>query len=135
EVVVLATLQAGMESNAGVAHVLFDSTAQAVGSMIVRQSDRRLRMVGVVHTHPGSLRHPSDGDYRGDSVWVGQLRGGEGVFGIGTADCNSQDSLPVVHQPKPHAQCLGKLRFSWYALRTGDRAYRPVPVSYTLGPD
>src|SRR5262249_53985037 len=91
EGLVLATLPAGTTRSAGVAHVLFDSDTQAIASRIVRQKDRRLNIVGVVHTHPGSLRHPSEGDYHGDSLWVGQLRGGEGVFGIGTADVGSAD--------------------------------------------
>ena len=83
EAVVMATLPAGAERSAGVAHVHFNPDAQALASRIVRQVDRRLTMLGVVHTHPGTLRHPSDGDFRGDSAWVGQLRGREGVFGIG----------------------------------------------------
>jgi len=86
EALVLATLPAGAERSAGVAHVRFNSEGQALASRIVRQWDRRLTMLGVVHTHPGSLRHPSDGDYYGDSQWVGRLRGGQGIFGIGTAD-------------------------------------------------
>jgi hypothetical protein len=135
EATVLATLPAGAARDAGVGHVQFNSWAQGLGSRIVRQSDRRLTMLGVVHTHPGSLRHPSDGDYRGDSVWVGQLRGGEGIFGIGTADCHPGNGTAVAYQPKPNVQCLGKLRLSWYALRNGDRHYRPLPVQYTLGPD
>jgi hypothetical protein len=32
-------------------------------------------------------------------------------------------------------QCLGELRFSWYALREGDAGYRPLPVELTIGPD
>src|SRR6516165_4558041 len=39
---VLATLPAGAERDAGVAHVRFNSNAQAVASRIVRQTDRRL---------------------------------------------------------------------------------------------
>ena len=62
EAVVLGTLPAGAEADAGVAHVRFNSDAQALAYRIVRQTDRRLTIVGVVHTHPGSLRHPSDGD-------------------------------------------------------------------------
>jgi hypothetical protein len=31
--------------------------------------------------------------------------------------------------------CLDKLRFSWYALREGDKNYRPLPVTLTIGPD
>jgi hypothetical protein len=92
-------------------------------------------MLGVVHTHPGSLRHPSDGDYQGDSQWVGNLRGREGVFGIGTADAEPVECTPIAVQPQRHMQCLGELCFCWYALGHGDRSYRPVPVGLTLGPD
>lgn len=133
--VVLATLPAGAERDASVAHVLFNSRAQEVGSHIVRQVNRRLTILGVVHTHPGSLRHPSQGDYQGDSQWVGGLRGGEGVFGIGTADASSDNGLLIASQPKPHVQCMGELRLSWYGLRYGDAGYRPLPVELTLGPD
>jgi proteasome lid subunit RPN8/RPN11 len=136
--VVLATLPAGAERNAGVAHVRFNASAQGLASRIVRQWDRRLTMVGVVHTHPGSLRHPSDGDFQGDSLWVGQLRGKEGIFGIGTADGEEpvgHSPTRVAWQPKSHVQCLGNLRLSWYALGVGDAAYRPLPLQLTLGPD
>src|SRR5438093_1035230 len=57
QAVVLATLPAGTERSAGVAHIRFNPTGQAVGSRIVRQLDKRLTILGVVHTHPGSLRH------------------------------------------------------------------------------
>jgi len=135
EAVVLATLPAGAERDAGVAHVRFNSEAQALASRIIRQTDRRLTILGVVHTHPGTLRHPSDGDLRGDGQWVRLLRGHEGVFAIGTADgANEADSL-FAYQPRPHVQCLGELRFSWYSLRAGENAYRPLPVELTLGPD
>ncbi len=132
---VMATLPAGAARDAGVSHVQFNSWGQIMGCRIVRQVDRRLTILGVVHTHPGSLRHPSDGDYRGDAVWVGQLRGGDDVFGIGTADCSPAGGTPVAHQPRPNVQCLGKLRLSWYALRSGDKNYRRLPVGFTLGPD
>jgi hypothetical protein len=135
EAVVLATLPAGAQRDAGVAHVQFNSNGQIMGSRIVRQLDRRLSILGVVHTHPGSLRHPSDGDFEGDSLWVAQLRGGEGVFGIGTADGTPPLGTLVAHQPKPHVQALGDLCLSWYALRKGDSRYRPLPVELTLGPD
>ncbi len=135
EAVALATLPAGTEREAGVAHVQFNSVAQGLGSRIVRQMDRRLTILGVVHTHPGSLRHPSDGDFRGDSQWVGQLRGREGVFGIGTADGYPGDDDLMARRPKPHMQVLGKLCLSWYALGKGDAQYRPLPVELTLGPD
>lgn len=139
EAVALATLPAGTRRDAGVAHVRFNSNAQALASRIVRQADRRLTILGVVHTHPGSLRHPSDGDFQGDSQWVKQRRGGEGIFGIGTADA-AKNATPTrgvlfAQQPRPNAQCLGNLCFSWYALRAGERSYRTLPVELTLGPD
>lgn len=135
EAIVLATLPAGAERNAGVGHVEFNTRGQILGSRIVRQTDRRLTMLGVVHTHPGSLRHPSDGDYRGDSLWVGQLRGGEGIFGIGTADGTPVGGTPIARLSRPNVQCLGELCLSWYVLGHGDRKYRPLPVALTLGPD
>ena len=134
EAVVLATLPAGAEADAGVAHIRFNSDAQALAYRIVRQKERRLTIVGVVHTHPGSLRHPSDGDYQGDSEWVARLRGGEGVFGIGTADGSDSAAL-FAHQPRPNVQCLADLRFSWYGLGRGDSDYRPLPLELTIGPD
>jgi len=101
---------------------------------LVRRNDRRVAVLGVVHTHPGSLRHPSDGDYRGDVKWVGQLRGGEGVFGIGTAD-GKIERPGVAWQPQPHQQCLDEMCWSWYCLGENDRTYRSLPVAVTIGPD
>jgi proteasome lid subunit RPN8/RPN11 len=135
EAIVLATLPAGAQCSAGVAHVQFNTSAQALASRILRQNDRRLTLLGLVHTHPGSLRHPSDGDFAGDSQWVRQLRGEEGVFGIGTADGPPSDLLVYAQQPKPHVQCLGELRLSWYALRKGDCRYRSLSHGMTLGQD
>jgi len=135
EAVVLATLPAGTDREASVAHIRFNSSGQALASRIIRQKDRRLTILGVVHTHPGSLRHPSDGDLRGDGHWVRHLRGREGVFGIGTADGPQGPEALFAYQPRPHVQCLGELRFSWYSLRQGEGAYRPLPVELTIGPD
>jgi hypothetical protein len=89
----------------------------------------------VVHTHPGSLRHPSDGDFRGDAAWVGQLRGRAGVFGIGTADATPLAGTTFAHQPRSNVQCLNERCFSWYALAEGERSYRPLAMEMTLGPD
>ena len=137
QAVALATLPAGTRRDAGVAHVRFNSGAQALASRIVRQADRRLTMLGVVHTHPGSLRHPSDGDFQGDSQWVQQRRGGEGIFGIGTADAPEEPSRGALfaRQPRPNVHCLGELCFSWYSLRANERGYRALPVELTVGPD
>jgi proteasome lid subunit RPN8/RPN11 len=135
EAVVLATLPAGAEVDAGFAHIRFNSSGQAMASRIVRQRDKRLTILGVVHTHPGSLRHPSDGDFLGDSQWVRNLRGQEGIFGIGTADGPPPNGALFAYQPRPNVQALGELRFSWYTLRQGEAAYRPLPVEWTIGPD
>ena len=134
QAVVLATLPAGALRDASASHVRFNALAQTVGCRVVRQVDRRLNMLGVVHTHPGSLRHPSDGDYAGDIAWVKVLRGGEGIFGIGTADACKGGGL-FAEQPRPHVQTMGELCLSWYSLRSGDANYRPLPVTLTIGPD
>lgn len=135
EATVMATLPAGTQRQAGVAHIRFNTMGQAVGGRIVRQADRRLLMLGVVHTHPGSLRHPSDGDFRADRSWVTLLRGHEGIFGIGTADGVCGNGAPVSQKPRVHLQTLGNLCLSWYRLRQGDDRYHPVPVELVLGPD
>lgn len=136
EAVVLATLPAGADRDAGREHVRFNSAAQAFASRVVRQVDRRLVLLGVVHTHPGNLRQPSRGDLEGDREWVPQLRGGEGVFGIGTADAEQGGDADLVGvHPKPNTHCLGPLRFSWYTLAAGEKRYHRVPVVLTIGPD
>lgn len=135
EAIALATLPAGAGSDAGVAHVRFNSDGQAFASRIVRQMDRRLTILGVVHTHPGTLRHPSQGDLHGDSQWVRHLRGREGVFAIGTANAPEDAGSLFAWQPKSNVQCWGALRFSWYALGEYDTGYRTLPVEMTMGPD
>jgi hypothetical protein len=127
EAIALAALPAGAERDASQVHVRFNADAQAVASRILRQKDKRLQILGVVHTHPGDMCHPSSGDLAGDSAWVAKLRHGDAVFGIGTAGgsagCNG------------HAPTCGELRFSWYALGVGDTAYRPLPTRVDPGPD
>jgi proteasome lid subunit RPN8/RPN11 len=135
EAIVLATLPAGAAREAGEAHVKFNSAAQAFASRVVRQGHRQLTPLGVVHTHPGSLRHPSSGDYRGDVPWVANLRGTEGVFGIGTCDAAPPPEAGISWQPAPNVQCLGELCLSWYSLASADRNYRPLPVELSIGPD
>lgn len=136
QAIVLATLPAGALREAGVAHVRFNAEAQALASRILRQTDRKLTILGIVHTHPGTLRHPSKGDYQGDRQWVKLLRGQEGVFGIGTADGEEgPDGAEVAWQPEPHVQVYQGLRFTWYSLGIQDKHYRVVPVQLTIGPD
>lgn len=137
--VAMAALPAGAGREAGVAHIRFDVDAQALASRILRQADRRLTILGVVHTHPGSLRHPSRGDYEGDRQWVRLLRGGEGIFGIGTADAEAWENKDTESHgwstPKPHMHVCGRFRWSWYALGEQDRNYRPMPVEVIPGED
>lgn len=130
---VLSTLPAGAERDAGEEHVRFNSEAQAIASRIVRQGDRRLTLLGVVHTHPGTLRHPSRGDLRGDRDWVKGLRGKQGVFAIGTVDGEAGEA--VAEHPKPHVQRWQGLRFDWYTLADGEDIYRPAAIELTIGPD
>jgi hypothetical protein len=130
---VLATLPAGTERDAGEEHVRFHAAAQAVGGRILRRTDKRLVPLGVAHTHPGTLRHPSRGDFRGDREWVPNLRGRDGVFAIGTVD-EPQNSPVSVHLTD-HVHVRGGLRWDWYALAAGDEQYRPLPTEWTLGPD
>jgi hypothetical protein len=63
------------------------------------------------------------------------LRGSEGIFGIGTADALPTNGTPFARQPQSHVQCLGELRLTWYSLKEGEKRYRPLPVTLTLGPD
>ena len=135
EAIVLATIPAGTGRVADEGHVKFDSDVQAFASRVVRQGHKQLTMLGVVHTHPGSLRHPSSGDYRGDIRWVANQKGQQGVFGIGTADATPDGKAGISWNPAPNVQCLGKLCFSWYVLGAGDRNYRPLAVELSIGPD
>lgn len=135
EAIVLATIPAGAGRVADQGHVKFDSAVQAFASRVVRQRHKQLTMLGVVHTHPGSLRHPSSGDYRGDIRWVANQKGQEGVFGIGTADANPELNPGISWKPSANVQCLGELCLSWYVLGKGDRTYRPLPVELSIGPD
>ena len=132
---VLATLPAGEGRDASAGHVEFNRQAQEFAWRILRQHTGRLRMLGVAHTHPGSLRHPSAADYRGDVRWVENLKGQEGVFGIGTADAEAGPETGTSWQPASNVQCLGELRLTWYVLAKGDRNYRALPVELTIGRD
>jgi len=41
----------------------------------------------------------------------------------------------VSSSPKPHMQCLGGLRFSWYTLAAGEAKYHNAAIGLTIGPD
>ncbi len=131
--IVRATIPAGTFREASITHVAFDSEAQEATSLILRQEDKRLKVLGVVHTHPGELDHPSSGDYRGDSVWVESLPGQEGIFAIGVVD--GKPVTEIASESKVCVQCRGDLRFCWYALAVGDENYRPLRVEQQSGAD
>jgi hypothetical protein len=47
----------------------------------------------------------------------------------------THETVTYAHQPRPNVQTLDEMMLSWYALRSEDAAYRPLPVTLTLGPD
>jgi len=81
------------------------------------------------------MRHPSEGDLRGDLPWVARLRGGEGAFAIGTADVPVSLADGATYQPRPNVICRSAFRFSWYALGGRSGGYRPLSVEIAPGPD
>ncbi len=129
EAIALAALPAGAQRHASLTHIQFHASAQAVATRLLRQRDKRLGMLGVVHTHPGSLRHPSSGDYRGDIRFVTRLRGKEGVFAIGTADADAEGEAGDLQQPESHRFLRGPLCFNWYVLAESDSHYRKIPIT------
>jgi len=132
EAIVLAVLPAGAQRHASLTHIQFHSNAQTVATRLLRQTDKRLAMLGVAHTHPGSMRHPSSGDYRGDIQFVARLRGREGIFAIGTADASFPET---VTSSEPHRHGRGSLCMTWYALAEGDPQYRKIPIATIAGDD
>ncbi len=127
EAVALAAIPAGAEREASASHVRFNADAQGLVSRMLRQQDKRLTIIGVVHTHPGAMRYPSEGDLLGDTRWVSHLRAREAVFAIGTADGAREDA--------GEANLFSDLCFSWYTLAAGDQRYRPLPVVVQAGAD
>ncbi len=123
-----AAVPAGESRDASAVHVRFDTSVQALATCILRSDDPRLVPLGVFHTHPGSLDHPSGGDFQGDSEWVRRIPGRRGVFGIGT--CDGGPTLPGNHQTR-----VGNLCFSWYHLGVGDVSYRPISLVTKPGDD
>lgn len=126
EATAVAAVPGGADQDASAVHVRFNTEVQALASRILRQQDRRLNVIGVVHTHPGDMRYPSSGDLHGDLRWVSRLRSRSGVFAIGTADHEG---------PAGESGGLGELCFSWYTLAEGDSNYRPTSVDIIDGGD
>lgn len=129
---IVAALPAGAQRSASLTHIQFHSEAQAVATRMLRQRDKRLSLLGVVHTHPGSLRHPSGGDYRGDIRFITRLRGRQGVFAIGTADDHGPPEIAATDE---HRLSRGPLGFSWYTLAEADDTYQRQSVEIIAGDD
>ena len=70
EAIALAALPAGAGRDASQVHVRFNADAQVLASRILRQTDRRLQIVGVVHTHPGDIAIPAPATSPAIAAWV-----------------------------------------------------------------
>ena len=118
---------------AGEAHVRFNSAAQAFASRIVRQGHKQLTLLGVVHTHPGSLRHPS--------------RATSAATCAGSRTCAAAKASSASAPPTPnrtggrHQLAAGTERAVpgrtvsvLVCAGDADRNYRPLPVELTIGP-
>ncbi|WP_232055992.1 Mov34/MPN/PAD-1 family protein [Tuwongella immobilis] len=132
---VTATLPAGEYREASAVHIRMNADGQVLGHRILSQSVPNLTLLGIAHTHPGSLRVPSGGDYAGDSVWVRRLVGQEGIFAIGTADGKSDprpDEFPDGDAERPGD---ADIRWHWYKLAHGDAHYSDLPITIVDGND
>ncbi len=133
--IISAAVPAGEFREASSTHVKFNSLAQVVAGRLLRQLHDNLEVLGLFHTHPGKLRHPSSGDFQGDIQWVKKLPGKQGVFGIGTVDSDS--SIPSSFSTKiaPNTFTMSGMRFDWFSLASGDANYNKIPVRWILGND
>lgn len=146
EVIVEAALPPGEFRDAGTAHVNVNSTAISVAMRVLKKSHPRLDVVGMAHTHPGSLDRPSEGDYRGDIHWVRKLPGKQGVFAIGIwqfdepvnflGEESNQGSGDVRQVAAPVTGFQdGRSRFNWFSLSEGDGWYKACPMEPVPGDD
>lgn len=148
-VIIEAALPPGEFRDAGTAHVNVNSTAISVAMRVLKKSHPRLDVIGMAHTHPGSLDRPSEGDYRGDIVWVRKLPGRQGVFAIGVwefdepvnfLDDDANQGSGDVREPVPPiapVSCFrdGRSRFNWFSLSEGDGWYKACPMEPVAGDD
>ena len=133
--VVVAAVPSGEFREASSTHVKFNSQAQVVAGRLLRQLHDKLEVLGLFHTHPGRLRHPSSGDYQGDIQWVKKLPGKQGVFGIGTVDHESPIRGEFATKIAINTFSMTGMRFDWFSLASGDSNYVKVPIRWTLGED
>jgi len=133
--VVVAAVPSGEFREASSTHVKFNSQAQVVAGRLLCQLHEKLEVLGLFHTHPGRLRHPSSGDYQGDIQWVKKLPGKQGVFGIGTVDHDSPLRGDFASKIAMNTFTMTGMRFDWFSLANGDPNYVKLPVRWTLGED
>lgn len=135
--VVLAAIPSGDMREASGTHVRFNSRAQAIAGRILKKREPRLEVLGLFHTHPGTLRRPSSGDFRGDIEWIEKIPGKQGVFGIGTVEDQSKSTSHEYYSRfvSPFAYQRDGLRFSWYSLGHGDTNYHEIRTRWALGDD
>lgn len=133
--VVVAAVPSGEFREASSTHVKFNSQAQVVAGRLLHQLHDKLEVLGLFHTHPGRLRHPSSGDYQGDIQWVKKLPGKQGVFGIGTVDNQSSISEDFASKIAINTFSMTGMRFDWFSLGSGDSNYVKLPIRWTLGED
>ena len=98
---VLATLPAGEARDAGTEHVQFNRAGQEFAWRILRQQTVDCECSVVVQRIPVRCGTELRGDYRGDIEWVANLKGQEGVFGIGTADAEGGPQARNSWKPAP----------------------------------
>lgn len=89
--------------------------------MEMRAEDKRIEVLGLVHTHPGSNHFPSDADFDADRQWLKRLRGRAGVFGIGT-------SLADAGSIKEAVSVRGEQAITWWSLSDISEWYEPLTV-------
>lgn len=135
--IILAAIPSGESRDASSVHVKFNSQAQAIAGRILKKREKKLEVLGLFHTHPGKMRRPSSGDFRGDIEWVKSISGRQGIFGIGTVEnaTESYEKSHVANFVSSNAFDWNNLRFSWYSLLQGDTDYKNVKIRWTLGPD
>lgn len=133
--IIMAAVPSGEFREASSTHVKFNSQAQVVAGRLLRQVHQKLEVLGLFHTHPGRLRHPSSGDYQGDIQWVKNLPGKQGVFGIGTVDHEAIGQQEFAKKLALNSFHMNNMRFDWFSLANGDANYVKVPIRWTLGED
>jgi proteasome lid subunit RPN8/RPN11 len=117
--------------DSGVGHFVFDSdeVLRQYSKLTLRKLG--LEVLGMVHTHPGGNRYPSDADLLQDLQWVPTLKAKKGIFGIGT---EMKTWVPAGdYQTRPYLAKSGMV-FTFFLLRMDSDRYEPIEVSVQEAP-